>query len=115
MLYGLVPGKARRVSRDFKQHASGFAEINGMKILAVNNWGDVVFEFRQFTPPTLLLLVGCGSPSHVMDGSYGNSSESCFRSANQVDHRTGHSVRDGIAEAVPLFCDLPKSQSLNQQ
>ena len=74
MLHSLVSGKAGRISRNLKQNTAGFAEVNRMKILAVDDGCDVIFEFRQLAPPMYLLLIGCRSPGDVMDGSHGNTS-----------------------------------------
>ena len=49
-----VQDKTGRVSRDFKQHTAGFAEINGMKIRAINYRCGVVAKVDETLAPLKL-------------------------------------------------------------
>ena len=51
-LYHLfVQSEAGRLSRDFKKHATGFAEIDGMKIDAIHHRRDIVAEIDELLAP----------------------------------------------------------------
>src|SRR6266567_436818 len=108
----LVSCKAGRISRDLKQHPTGFTEVDGMEILAIDDRRNVIFEFREGFPPLHLLGICCRSPCHVMDGPHGYPSRSSFGRANQIDDSTGPVVTNRIAEAVSLLGNLLKSQRL---
>src|SRR5579864_9418537 len=86
-----------------------------MEILAVDDRCDVISEFREGVPPLHLLGICCRSPCHVVDRSYGNASGTAFGSADQIDHRTGSTVGNSIAESVSLFSDLFEAQDIGQQ
>jgi len=47
----LVQRKTGRLGRDFEQHAAGFAEINGMKISAIDYRRDVVIKIDEMLAP----------------------------------------------------------------
>ena len=61
-----VQRKAGRLSRDFEQHAAGFAEINGMKISAIDHWRDVVAKFDEMLAPLELFRLVLRSKRNVM-------------------------------------------------
>src|SRR5262249_16312992 len=111
----LIGRKARRICGDLKQHTAGFAEVNGMKILAVDDRRDIVLKFRQCTAPTHLLLAGRSSPRHVMHSSYGNSPRTPFRNTDQIDYGARCALCYRIAEAVSLLGNLRESERLGQQ
>src|SRR5260370_7938278 len=102
-LQSLVSCKAGRISRNFKQHAAGFAKVNGAEILTVDDWRNVVVEFRQRISPLQLLVICRGSPCHVMDGPHRNPSRSSLGRANQIDATTGSFVPTPIPESVSLL------------
>ena len=62
----LVQRKTGRLSRDFKEHATRFAEINGMKIGAINDWRDVVAKIDETLAPLELFGLVLGSKRNVM-------------------------------------------------
>ena len=61
-----VQRKTGRLSRDFKQHAAGFAEINGMKISAIDYWRDVVAKIDEMLAPLELFRLVLRSKRNVM-------------------------------------------------
>ena len=63
----LVQCKTGRLGRDFKQHAAGFSEINGMKISAVDYWRDVVAKIHEMFAPLELLGFVLRPKGNVMD------------------------------------------------
>src|SRR5689334_9265446 len=46
-----IQSEAGRLGRDLKKHAAGFAEINGMKIRAIDHWRHVVAELDELLAP----------------------------------------------------------------
>ena len=62
----LIQRETGRLSRDFKQHAAGFTEINGMKISAIDYWRDVVAKFDEKLAPLELFGLVLGSKRNVV-------------------------------------------------
>ena len=62
----LVRGKTGRVSCDFEQHAARLAEINGMKIRAIDYWRDVVAKINEMFAPLALFGFVLRSKRNVM-------------------------------------------------
>ena len=62
----LVQRKTGRLGRDFEQHAAGFAEINGMKISAIDYWRDVVAKIDEMLAPLELFRLVLRSKRNVM-------------------------------------------------
>ena len=63
----LVQCKTGRLRRNFKQHATGFSEVNGMKISAVDYWRDVVAKIHELLAPLKLLGFVLRPEGNVMD------------------------------------------------
>ena len=61
-----IQRETRRLSRDFKEHAAGFAEVNGMKIRAIDYWCDVVAEIDEMFAPLELFGLVLRSKRNVM-------------------------------------------------
>ena len=61
-----VQRKTGRLGRDFEQHAAGFAEINGMKISAIDYWRDVVAKIDEMFAPLELFRLVLRSKRNVM-------------------------------------------------
>ena len=61
-----IQRKTGRLGRDFKQHAAGFAEINGMKISAIDYWRDVVAKIDKMLAPLELFGLVLRSKRNVM-------------------------------------------------
>ena len=62
----LVQRKTRWVSGDFKEHAAGFTEINGMKIGAIDYWRDVETKINEMLAPLELFGLVLRSKRNVM-------------------------------------------------
>jgi len=62
----LIQRETGRVSRDFKEYAAGFAEVNGVKISAIDYWGDVVAKIDQTLAPLELFALILRSKRNVM-------------------------------------------------
>src|SRR5262249_31197876 len=61
-----VQCKTGWLSSDFEQHAAGFTEINGMKIIAIDHRRDIVTEIDEMLAPLELFGVVLRSKSNVM-------------------------------------------------
>ena len=61
-----VQRKTGRLGRDFEQHAAGLAEIDGMKISAVDYWRDVVAKIDEMLAPLELFRLVLRSKRNVM-------------------------------------------------
>ena len=61
-----VQRETGRLSRDFKQHAAGFAEVNGMKVSAIDYWRDVVAKIDEMLAPLELFRLVLRSKRNVM-------------------------------------------------
>src|SRR5215470_9766838 len=62
----LVQRETGRFSGDFKEHAARFAEINGMKISAIDYWRDVIAKIDETLAPLELFGLILGSKRNVM-------------------------------------------------
>src|SRR4029077_1159097 len=62
-----------RVGCDFKQHAAGLTEINGMKIIAIHHRRDVVAKIDEMLAPLELFGVVFRSKSNVMHRTGGDA------------------------------------------
>src|SRR4029077_13950226 len=95
-----------RVSRDFEQHAAGFAEINGMKIIAIHHWRDVVAKIDEMLAPLELFGVVLRSKSNVMHRTGGDAAHGGVGLIKQVNDSAGRrAVRGGKAKPIPRFVD----------
>src|SRR5262245_15340275 len=81
----LVQGETRRLGRDLKQHAAGFAEINGMKIRAIDHWRDVVAEFDEMLAPSELFVLVLRAKGNMMHRTRSDSSHPRVRQAKQIN------------------------------
>src|SRR5213080_2593951 len=82
----LVQRKARWLSRDFKQQAAGFAEINGMKISAIDYWRDIVAEIDEMLAPVELFGFVLRAKRNVMHRTGGNAPNRAVWLTQQVDN-----------------------------
>ena len=62
----LVQRETGRLGCDFEQHAAGLAEINGMKISAIDYWRDVVAKIDEMLAPLELFGLVLCSKRNVM-------------------------------------------------
>src|ERR1700736_141277 len=85
MLDRFVGSKSRSVSRDFEKNPAWLAEIDRVKILSIDHWGDVQTEINKLIPPMQLLFFVCTTKRNVMDSSRRIDSELSIRPLNQID------------------------------
>ena len=62
----LVQSKTWWLGRDLKEHAAGFAEINGMKIGAIDHWRHVVAKIDEMFAPLELFVIVLRAKRDVM-------------------------------------------------
>src|SRR3954466_14742829 len=108
MIDRLVGGKARPVGGDFEEDAAGLAEINGMKILAIDHRRDAKAERVQFFAELHLLLFVFRAEGDVMDGTGGDVPEPDIRSLEQVDLRR---AARSEGKAAPSFLFAGKGEA----
>ena len=70
-----IHGKSRSLRRNLKQNSAGLAEINGMKIEAVDHRRNVETEIDQLFSPAQLFFVVCTAKRNVMHCAGGIDSE----------------------------------------
>src|SRR5215467_5410985 len=99
-----VQSEAGRISRDFKQHAAGFAEINGMKISAIDYWRDVVAKIDETFAPMELFGFVLRSKCNVMHRTSRNAAHRGVGLTQQIDDSAGSRIisRDK-AESISRF------------
>ena len=81
-----VQRKTGRLSRDFEQHAAGFAEINGMKISAIDYWRDVVAKIDEMLAPLELFGLVLRSKRNVMHRTGRDAAHRGVGLTQQVDN-----------------------------
>src|ERR1700682_2590736 len=84
-----VGGKSRSFGRNFKENPARVAEINRMKILAIDHWRDAKAKIAKLVSPLQLLLLVRAAKRDVMHGAGGNISEMTVRPLQQIDLSTG--------------------------
>src|SRR5207249_5918108 len=111
-----VQSETRWLRRDFKKHATGFAEIDGMKIRAIDHWRDVVAEIDEmFAPLELFGFVLCAK-GNVMNRTRSDAPHPGVRQAKQVnDSARRHVVRRGKAKSVSRFLNQAITKSVGEQ
>ena len=62
-----VQGETGRLRGDFKKDAAGFAEINRMKIGAIDHWCDVVTKLDELVAPIELFGLILRPEGNMMD------------------------------------------------
>ncbi len=61
-----IQSKAGRLSRDFKQDATGLTEVNGMKVSAIDYRRDVVAKIDEMLAPLELFGLVLRSKRNVV-------------------------------------------------
>src|SRR5438046_10761705 len=103
------------LGRDFKKHAAGFAEINGMKIRAIDNRRHVVAKIDEKFAPLELFGLVLRAKRYVMHRTRGDSAHSCVRQTKQVnDSARRRVVRRGKAKSVSRLLDQPIAETVGE-
>ena len=93
--YFLIESKTGRLSCDFEKHAAGLAEINGMKIRAIDYWRDVIATIDEMFAPLELFRLVLRSKGNVMHRTGRDAAHRGVGLAQQVDNSAGRSVVGG--------------------
>src|SRR2546423_1327533 len=115
LLQCFVQSEPRRLGRDFKKHAAGFAEINGMKIGAIDYWRDVVAAVDEMCAPLKLFVLVLCAKRNVMHRTSRDPTHSCVGQTKQIDYSAGRRVvwRDK-AKSVSRFLNQAIAESIVQ-
>src|SRR6478672_6343259 len=104
-----------RLSRDFKQHAAGLAEINGMKISAIHHRRDVVAEIDEMLAPLKLFGVVLRSKSNMMHRTGGDAAHRGVGLTKQVNDSAGRRiVRGGESKPVARFVNQTIAEAIGE-
>src|SRR5579884_3048756 len=115
-LRGLVDRESWGIGGNLEEYPAGLTEIDRMKILAVNDWCDVIVTERS--APLCLLFIGGRAPCHVMHCSHSHqtrSSSRCTKNINDCAGLGGRSGRRPVAEPVTLALDQSKTHGFGEQ
>ena len=69
----LIQSETGRLSCDFKEYSTGFAEINRMKIRTIDHGRDVIAKINQMFPPFYLFGLVPRAKGNVMHRTRGNT------------------------------------------
>src|SRR5438034_10570850 len=110
-----VQSKTGWLGRDFKKHAAGFAEINGMKIRAIDYWRHVVAKIDKMFAPLELFGLVLRAKRNMMHRARGDSAHSCVRQTKQINDsaRCGF-IRRGKAKPVSRLLDQTITETVGE-
>src|SRR6266480_4876284 len=99
-----VQRKTGRLSRDFEQYAAGLAEIDGMKISAIDHRRDFVAETDEMLAPLKVFGVVLRSKGNVMHRTGGDAAHCGVGLTKKVnDSAWRRIVSRGKAKPIPRF------------
>src|SRR6266436_4343425 len=81
----LVQGETGRLGRDFKKHATGFAEIDGMKISPIDHWRHIVAKIDEMSAPLELFGIVLCAKRNMMNRTGGDASRPGVGQTKQVN------------------------------
>src|SRR5215471_10259591 len=112
----LVQSKTGRLSRDFKQHAAGFAEIDRMKISAIDYRRDVVAKIDETLAPHELFGFVLRSKRNVMHRTRRDATHRAVWLTQQVYNSARcRIIRRDKAEAISGFIKQTIAEGLGEQ
>src|SRR5437016_5396097 len=85
----LVQSKTWWLGRDFKKHAAGFAEIDGMKIRPIDHWGDVITKLDELLAPLQLFGFILRPERNVMHRTRSDPARPGVGQTKQIDDSAG--------------------------
>lgn len=111
---GLVDGEAGVVGGDFEECAAGFAEVDGVEVVAVHDGGDVVAAgLEGFEPGGLIGVIG-GAEGDVVDLADAHARGDGFGDFEDVDDLGGAVVVADEAGAVVFACGLAECEEIDE-
>src|SRR5215475_1505586 len=103
------------LGRDFEQHAAGFAEINGMKIIAIHHRRDVVTKIDEMLAPLELFSVVLRSKGNMMHRTRGDSAPRTVGLTQQVNNSARRRiVRRGKPKSIAGFLNQTIAEALRE-
>src|SRR6266404_658484 len=116
LLQFFVQREPGRFGRDLEENSARFAEINGMKIGAIDNWSDVVTKVDETGAPFELLGVVLRSKSDVMNRSGGNTTHARVGQTKEIDNSSRSGLIGGReTKTVSRIIDQAKAKRVGQQ
>src|SRR5436190_22830602 len=110
-----VQSKTGWLGRDFKKHAAGFAEINGMKIRTINYWRHVVAKIDEMFAPLELFGLVPRAKRNMMHRTRSDSPHPCVRQTKQINDSARCSViRRDKAKPVSRFLDQTITETVGE-
>src|SRR5919106_5382598 len=110
-----VQSKTGRFGRDFKEHTAGLAEINGMKVNAIDYWCHVVTKSDQMFSPLELLGIVSRAKSNMMHRTRRDLPHPGIRQAKQINDSARWRVhRCAKAKAVSRFLDQKIAEAVRE-
>src|SRR6266487_3310711 len=110
-----IQRKTGRLRRNFKQHATGFSEVNGMKIRAIDYWRDVVVKIDEMLAPLELFRLVLRSKRNVMHRTGSDAAHRGVGLAQQVDNSAWRRVVRGYKpKPVPRFINQTIAEALGE-
>src|SRR4029077_2436787 len=99
-----VQRKTGWLGRDFEQHAAGLAEINGMKISAIDHRRDVAAKVDEMLAPLELFGLVLRAEGNMMHRTGRNATHRGVGLTKQVDNSAGRrDVRGRESKPVARF------------
>src|SRR6201981_463152 len=99
-----VQRKTGWLGSDFEQHAAGLAEIDGMKISAIDHRRDVVAEIDEMLAPLELFGLVLRAKGNVMPRTGHDATHRGVGLTKQVNDSAGRrAVRGGESKPVARF------------
>jgi len=110
-----VQSEAGRLSRDFKKHATRFAEIDGMKIDAIHHRRDIVAEIDEMLAPLELFGIVLCAKRNMMHRTGGDAPHPGVRQTEQVNDSARRGViRRCKAKSISGFVDQTIAEVLGE-
>src|ERR1700746_3392557 len=110
-----VQGETRRVGCECEQHAARLAEINGMKVRAIDYWRDVVAEVEEMLTPLALFGFVLRAKGNVMRRPSRDAAGRSVGLTQQVDNSAGRGVVRGCKpKPIPRLFNQSIPEALGQ-
>src|SRR5882724_1982353 len=110
-----IKSETGRLGRDFKKHAAGFAEINGMKIGAIDHWRHVITKVDEMFAPLELFVLVLGAECNVMHRARRDLAHPRVGQTKQVDDSARRRVvRRGKPKSVSRFLDQTIAETVGE-
>src|SRR5882724_3202143 len=110
-----IKSETGRLGRDFKKHVAGFAEINGMKIGAIDHWRHVITKGDETFAPLELFVLILRAECNVMHRTRSDAADARIWQTKQVDDSARRRVvRRGKPKSVSRFVDQTITETVGE-